>query len=357
MNDQRCHVDIYSAVPQELKELHQWVIWISHLKGGDDKPSKILYQTNGWAASTKSERSWQDYHNIVTFYRQIRGKPFNYRYRPDRNAPYEDHQGFVEGIGFVFSPSDPYCGIDLDNCLYRDDNGGWQIKPWAQTILERLKPVAYREISPSGIGIKCWTKARLPDGVQNKIYIVDKADAIEIYDKERYFTVTGLQGKGEIGDGQDAVDWIYAEHFNSQSNPELQPDNSPTAPRPILTHSKLTTDQIVQKIQQSRQFAKFNALMDGNTTSYGSQSEADIALCSIIAFWTQDTSTIDAIFRQSDLMRPKWDEVHKPPKTTYGQMTIDKALSGKTETYQPRQSTEQRRRSRRYGRRYRGINQ
>ena len=47
----------------------------------------------------------------------------------------------------------------------------------------------------------------------------------------------------------------------------------------------------------------------------------------MVAFWTQDPNTIDVIFRQSRLMRDKWDEKHRADGTTYGQMTIEKAIS------------------------------
>ena len=80
--------------------------------------------------------------------------------------------------------------------------------------------------------------------------------------------------------------------------------------------------------------------MAGNTTGYGSQSEADLGLCGVIAFWSQENAVIDTIFRHiGTLMRAKWDERHKSDgdKATYGQMTIEKALSGSRETHtQPR---------------------
>ena len=51
------------------------------------------------------------------------------------------------------------------------------------------------------------------------------------------------------------------------------------------------------------------------------------ALCGLLAFWTHgDAARIDRFFRTSALMRPKWDERHAADGTTYGQMTIGKAV-------------------------------
>ena len=177
--------------------------------------------------------------------------------------------------------------------------------------MEKLKSVGYGEVSPSGRGLKFWTHATLPTTVTHRRGIKD--GEIEIYDRGRYFTVTG-KGKGNISDGQSTVDWLCKSYLAKSTTDQHSTSRPPLA-------STATVDEIVEQIRQSRQSAKFNALMDGNTTGYGSQSEADLALCSVIAFWTQDPSAIDVVFRQSRLMRDKWDEKHRGDKATYGQMT------------------------------------
>src|SRR5215218_6627247 len=74
--------------------------------------------------------------------------------------------------------------------------------------------------------------------------------------------------------------------------------------------------------------------MGRDTSDYASGSEADLALCSRLAFWTSgDSDRIDKLFRQSGLYRPKWDERHYGDGRTYGQATIEKALEGATEFY------------------------
>jgi len=88
----------------------------------------------------------------------------------------------LDGIGFVFSPGDPYCGVDVDDAI---DNHG-NVKPWARAIVERLD--GYTEVSQSGTGRHVIVKATKPVG-PNRRAIED--GRIEIYDRARFFVVTG----------------------------------------------------------------------------------------------------------------------------------------------------------------------
>jgi len=84
---------------------------------------------------------------------------------------------------------------------------------------------------------------------------------------------------------------------------------------------------------------RFQKLFAGQFQDYyGSQSEADLALCNSLAFWTaKNSKQMDRIFRQSGLCRPKWDERHG--ELTYGQMTLQKAIAGTENVYQEAAST------------------
>ena len=71
-------------------------------------------------------------------------------------APFEEVRALLlrrprlyNGPGFVFSMSDLFAGIDLDECL--DPEGS--VKPWGQGIVERFSD-CYTEISPGGSGLK-----------------------------------------------------------------------------------------------------------------------------------------------------------------------------------------------------------
>ncbi len=68
----------------------------------------------------------------------------------------------------------------------------------------------------------------------------------------------------------------------------------------------------------------FNLLWSGNwQPRYGSQSEADLALCGLLAFWCNgDVERVDSLFRRSGLYRPKWE------RTDYRQWTLTRACTG-----------------------------
>jgi AAA domain len=182
----------------------------------------------------------------------------------------------------------PYTGIDLDHC--RNPATG-ALEPWAQHIVNAL--ASYTEVSPSGRGVHLYVKGRLAGKGH-------KCGPIELYDRERYFTVTddSLPGTpATIEDRQTVIEGLYVA-------------------MPII--AKLLAD--------SGRREKFSRLVAGDTSGYGSPSEADLALCSLAGKVNASADQIDALMRLSGLYREKWDEMHGAQ--TYGQMTIAKALEG-----------------------------
>src|SRR5215212_6889417 len=93
-------------------------------------------------------------------------------------------------------------------------------------------------------------------------------------------------------------------------------------------HSELTDEEIVSLARGARNAAKFEALWEGDISGYASHSEADQALVSLLAFYTQDETQLDSLYRRSGLCREKWLK-----RSGYRRSTIDKALSNLTETY------------------------
>jgi hypothetical protein len=86
--------------------------------------------------------------------------------------------------------------------------------------------------------------------------------------------------------------------------------------------------ELLERAFAARNGAKFRALWEGDRSGYGSESEADQALVRLIAFWTgPDPGRIDWLFRQSALVREKWD------RESYREATIATALGGMSEFY------------------------
>jgi primase-polymerase (primpol)-like protein len=103
---------------------------------------------------------------------------------------------FWDGIGFEFHPGGPYFGIDLDDC--RDPESG-NIETIAMEIVRRFN--TYTEISPSKTGLKLIGKGRLKlpsrngkpsTGRRRKLeWSRGRSGEIEVYDRGRYFAMTG----------------------------------------------------------------------------------------------------------------------------------------------------------------------
>jgi hypothetical protein len=105
-----------------------------------------------------------------------------------------------------------------------------------------------------------------------------------------------------------------------------------TVPEPLS--DDLSDVQIIGKASAADNGEKFRRLWVGDTSDYASKSEADLALCSYLVFWTGgDPTRVDKLFRQSGLYRSKWDERHYGDGRNYGEVTVEKALEGATEFY------------------------
>jgi len=277
-------------VPDELKRLDQWVLWKYETR--DDTTTKIPYNSkNQQRASTTDSDTWSCFATACNAFAANSKK--------------------YEGFGFVFSADDPYVGVDLDDCL---ENG--ELKHWARELVDLMMPT-YAEVSPSGDGIKMWIRADKTRPGNRKPVGDGK---IEIYDHSRYFTVTGkIYGAAatEITEAQEGLDGLFDLVWGGK---QIELEEKVVSGRvdqsdPEILNHALETD------------AKFSQLWAGDTSEYPSHSEADLALCSKIAFWwkvpaTGDRSAIDRMFQQSGLYRPKWD------RDDYRLLTIDKALDG-----------------------------
>jgi putative DNA primase/helicase len=99
----------------------------------------------------------------------------------------------------------------------------------------------------------------------------------------------------------------------------------------------LDDDTLIAKALNARNGGKFSRLWSGDIRGYPSHSEADLALCGILAFYIGDEAQLDRLFRRSALYRDKWDEVHGD--ATYGQRTMHTVLNQDRDRWTPRQAS------------------
>jgi hypothetical protein len=228
---------------------------------------------------------------------------------------YHDATHRLDGIGYVLTEADGIVGFDLDHCRNPDTG---EIDPWALDLTHRLN--SYTEVSPSGTGLRTLTRGTFTDSKQGR-----RQGDLEMYRGQRYLTLTGCHLDGTpttIEPRQDAIDAIYAQFFR---RPERPPDASRTNGHPPM----LEDAALLEKALSARNGGKLARLLAGDIRGYPSPSEADLALCFVLAFWTQDVRQIDRLVRGSALFREKWE------RPDYREATITKALAETTEHWTP----------------------
>ncbi len=290
----------FQQIPEELKDFPQWVVW-KLIPNGGKKPRKTpIDPKTGRNAKSNDPSTWATYDHAVEYYLR--------------------HATDLAGVGYEFSADDPYVGIDLDAAV----NGSGP-QPWASEIISELN--SYTELSPSGSGYHILVRGKLPQGGR-------KDGKIEMYDRVRFFTMTGsvVNGLADIEDRTSEVAKVHARVFSGNGK---KPQNPP-ARGTNATGAYLDASSIIERAGRAKNGQIFKSLWGGDTSGYNSPSDADLALCNILAFWTKkDPSLMDSLFRQSGLMREKWDKVHRPADgATYGQMTIEKAIEGCRDVYE-----------------------
>ncbi len=154
-----------------------------------------------------------------------------------------------------------------------------------------------------------------------------------MYCERRYFTVTGahVDGTPTTIEACPALASLHAE----LSAPK---PSSPVSQQHATPAGDLSTsdEALLEKAMHAKNSATFRALWQGDTSGYASQSEAELALCNLLAFWTgKDASRMDRLFRRSALYRrEKWDRPARSGEL-YGQGTIQLALINCAEVYSP----------------------
>ena len=119
-----------AGIPDELKaELH-WIVWKTVYR--DDKPTKVPFQVSGYPAKSNDPHTWASFDEAV-----------------------ERMDGY-DGIGFMFSEHDPYCGVDLDGCRAAGGEVGGQQR---RSDEDRRKAASYPDVVRCETEERCFDKA------------------------------------------------------------------------------------------------------------------------------------------------------------------------------------------------------
>ena len=301
--------DKYSAIPQELKGYKNWVCWQAYPdpKSHSGISKKPVNPKTGGLAQSNNPDTWSDFETAVR------------------------QSGKYSGIGFMFSNS-PFFGVDLDdmpNDIQDYQNGGTDniISEFVNTLQ------SYTEFSQSKTGVHIICKGTLPEGRRKA---KNDSGGFEMYENGRFFVVTGnyCSEYGYINDCTESVKPLHSKYLGKTAEPKPNRQNMQN-----ITVNLNSVDDIVRAACSAKNGSLFKALYSGDFSAYSSQSEADMAFCNMLAFWCGcDAEKMDAIFRQSGLMRDKWDR--KQSGTTYGVITLQKAISGCSQTYNPKKQND-----------------
>ncbi|MGG1289839.1 phage/plasmid primase, P4 family [Bacillus smithii] len=291
---------MYINIPEELKKKKQWVCYKAKTRG--NKIAKIpVNPISGKAIDSNKEENWLSFEKAIQYI----------------------GSDMISGIGFVFTSKDDFVGIDIDECI--DSNG--QCNEVAKEILSCFVGKAYAEYSPSGKGIHIIAKGKkLSERSKNSEY------GVEVYHDKRYFTVTGnmIEGFEEPQWCTDEIDHICNKFLNKEENQQQM-----TLLVEEKEYFKQTADDVLELMFSNKNGDRLKSLYEGNWKYYyQSQSEADLAFCNALAFYTQkDPNKMDEIFRHSGLFRKKWDEIHYADGRTYGNAVIEEAINSTRITY------------------------
>lgn len=291
----------YDSIPVELTELNQWCCfvkeWIPERQKFTKKP---INPATGYMAKSNDPSTWVDFDTAV------------------------EHSPAYDGIGFFFNGE--HYGVDLDNCeseILRYQNNDTENNIVADFI-ETL--TSYAEVSPSGKGVHIICKGQLPPGGRRK-------NDVEMYDNGRFFTMTG----NKIGDyfgvfddtGYGKINYLHHKYIGETTLPVEALSALETGT------TDLSIEEIIDYAKKSKNGERFINFLEGNgEENFSSLSEADLSFCNDLAFWcSKDIEKMDAIFRRSSLYRQKWDT--KRGDTTYGELTLRKAISSCTDVFNP----------------------
>lgn len=328
------NLSLHKVVPKLMSEASRWIVWAYWFYKGvwKKEPRSTLAREQAKPIDAAQTKYHCTIHNVIRLLHDLmRHNPYGRRESTKRNP-----RILLDGIGFVLGGG--FAGIDLDDCLIRDDAGNYRLAPWAQAILDRF-PETYAEVSPSRTGVKIFLLGRLADDLKGRKWTGmgdDGRGAVEIYDRGRYFTVTGLVVKGregklaELGDQLNA---LHAELSTRGGERRAEADDAAAAevtPRPAGTQDD---EALLAKARTCKNGVEFSALFDaGDISAYDrDDSAADLALCSFLAFWTgRDPAWMDRLFRRSALYREKWD------RADYREATIRKAIETTKNVYSGR---------------------
>ena len=333
------HIIKLESLPRLMKNLENWVLYslFSDPKP-DDAEHKGKYPIDPKAhvnriggiyykgAKSNDADTWGTFYTAYGLLDRMHGSSYRISKplkKKDGSTEWQYTQSTVSGLGFELEGSGITC-IDIDNCAdeiqeYQNGRRGGLIA----SILDIIGSVSYVEVSQSGRGLHIFTKGAKPKDARSK------GGGLEIYDSKRFIAMTGnvFCDFHTLDDADHSAELAeICRRYMPQQLPSVR------SRKAAVDSMRCCNVDIMKALETAgRTNRKFPRLWSGDRSQNISESDpgggsADLALCNILCYYLAgDYNKIDAAFRCSGLMRPKWDE--RRGAQTYGEMTINKSLS------------------------------
>lgn len=262
----------WQGIPQELRVRPQWCF----TSPVDKDKLKAPRKEGGQLASPTNPAEWMPFEKACEYAIRVGGH-----------------------IGYMLHESDKYICIDLD-VKHNTPPEQWER---FQKIVETFD--SYTERSLSGSGYHVWIEGTLDAGCRR--------DGVEVYSRERFIICTGnVEIDKPIAPRPERLKLLVSEIRAAQATTAVE----------LVEVGEAEPDEVIwQRGVDAANGDKFRQLWDGKWSEMGfpSQSEADFALLSMLAFYSKANEQVRRLFRMSEL--------GKREKATKNNAYIDRSLS------------------------------
>jgi|GEM_PF-3057512 len=219
--------------------------------------------------------------------------------------------------------------LDLDDVI--DPETG-KIEPWAQRLIDGCN--TYTERSRGGKGVHIFLRGNPPElppheklRCRPEKRLWNNSGELELYFTKKVATITGdvIVDQPIRSMEESEIVSLYRKFFPEEQNRTEQPSQS--------SSPKIKDEDVIRLARSSKNGDKFTGLYDqGEWEGSEDRSAMDLALANYLAFYTQDHKQVKRLMMSSALLREKWR------RDDYLDRTIETAIRGLSNTYQPKQN-------------------
>jgi len=297
----------YKNIPDELKREKRWCLYKIIVR--DRKNTKMPIMPNGKPAKSNDRKTWHSFDDCM------------------------DALCKNQGTGLGFFLGDGYIGIDIDKVSDEIMEYSMDFNAASMTADFLRGIYTYAEISPSKTGLHFIGKGKVPG--ERKRY-----KNLEIYDRDRFFTITGniLKDKDRskiVNINQELLP-LYKTYMPRIDYGESKVGRINLSPSSLADKNRFSQDDILNILFNRRYFnysgEDLRQIYNGNYQNYfNSRSEADFFMLGRLLYYTADVEKSISLMENSGLKRNKWYK--RRGSTDYIHYIADRAMNGISKFY------------------------